>query len=231
MKLTDLFKFKLFERKDVADLAVVNENFQTAESEIDKRLPKTAVQNTNTVTEAGYALDARQANPNVKGSLAELIAALSEMLTSHKSSGDHDSRYYTKTDMNTMLARKADSEHNHDKVYYTKAFVDGLLALKADLTHYHDNRYYTEAETDARMAKAARYVGLYEQEITLAAGGEFYQAIPSTYQNGGYIYFINCSGNSLNFTANMEGYNMAVKNRGASTLAPRVQVYFFSIGV
>lgn len=207
MKLTDLFKFKLFERKDVADLAVVNENFQTAESEIDKRLPKTAVQNTNTVTEAGYALDARQANPNVKGSLAELIAALSEMLTSHKSSGDHDSRYYT------------------------KAFVDGLLALKADLTHYHDNRYYTEAETDARMAKAARYVGLYEQEITLAAGGEFYQAIPSTYQNGGYIYFINCSGNSLNFTANMEGYNMAVKNRGASTLATRVQVYFFSIGV
>lgn len=152
-------------------------------------------------------------------------------MTSHKSSGDHDSRYYTKTDMNTMLARKADSEHNHDKVYYTKAFVDGLLALKADLTHYHDNRYYTEAETDARMAKAARYVGLYEQEITLAAGGEFYQAIPSTYQNGGYIYFINCSGNSLNFTANMEGYNMAVKNRGASTLATRVQVYFFSIGV
>lgn len=207
MKLTDLFKFKLFERKDVADLAVVNENFQTAESEIDKRLLKTAVQNTNTVTEAGYALDARQANPNVKGSLAELIAALSELLTSHKSSGDHDSRYYT------------------------KAFVDCLLALKADLTHYHDNRYYTEAETDARMAKAARYVGLYEQEITLAAGGEFYQAIPSTYQNGGYIYFINCSGNSLNFTANMEGYNMAVKNRGASTLATRVQVYFFSIGV
>ena len=198
MKLTDLFKFKLFERKDTADLA---------ESEIDKRLLKTAVQNTNTVTEAGYALDARQANPNVKGSLAELIAVLSELLTSHKSSGDHDSRYYT------------------------KAFVDCLLALKADLTHYHDNRYYTEAETDARMAKAARYVGLYEQEITLAAGGEFYQAIPSTYQNGGYIYFINCSGNSLNFTANMEGYNMAVKNRGASTLATRVQVYFFSIGV
>ena len=78
MKLTDLFKFKLFERKDTADLAVVNENFQTAESEIDKRLLKTAVQNTNTVTEAGYALDARQANPNVKGSLAELIAGVSK---------------------------------------------------------------------------------------------------------------------------------------------------------
>lgn len=78
MKLTDLFKFKLFERKDTADLAVVNENFQAAESEIDKRLLKTAVQNTNTVTEAGYALDARQANPNVKGSLGDQIHQLSE---------------------------------------------------------------------------------------------------------------------------------------------------------
>lgn len=106
-----------------------------------------------------------------------------------------------------------------------------LSENKANAVHYHDARYYTKAETDARMAKAARYVGLYEQEITLAAGGEFYQAIPSEYQNGGYIYIINCSGNSLNFTGNMEGYNMAVKNRGAATLATRVQVHFFSIGV
>ena len=106
-----------------------------------------------------------------------------------------------------------------------------LSENKANAVHYHDARYYTKTETDARMAKAARYVGLYEQEITLAAGGEFYQAIPSEYQNGGYIYIINCSGNSLNFTGNMEGYNMAVKNRGAATLATRVQVHFFSIGV
>ncbi len=106
-----------------------------------------------------------------------------------------------------------------------------LSENKANAVHYHDDRYYTKTETDTRMAKAMRYVGLYEQEIVLAAGGEFYQAIPSEYQNGGYIYIINCSGNSLNFTGNMEGYNMAVKNRGAATLATRVQVHFFSIGV
>ena len=109
--------------------------------------------------------------------------------------------------------------------------MGNILSLnKANIYHTHDERYYTETEIDARMAKAARYVGLYEQEIVLAAGGEFYQAIPSEYQNGGYIYIINCSGNSLNFTGNMEGYNMAVKNRGAATLATRVQVHFFSIG-
>ena len=84
MKLTDLFKFKLFERKDSADLAVVNENFQTAESEIDKRLLKTAVQNTNTVTETGYALDARQANPNVKGSLGEQIKSYAQEISDTK---------------------------------------------------------------------------------------------------------------------------------------------------
>ncbi len=106
-----------------------------------------------------------------------------------------------------------------------------LSENKANAVHYHDGRYYTKTETDTRMAKAMRYVGLYEQEIVLAAGGEFFQAIPSEYQNGGYIYIINCSGNSLNFTGNMEGYNMAVKNRGAATLATRVQVHFFSIGV
>lgn len=106
-----------------------------------------------------------------------------------------------------------------------------LSENKANAVHYHDDRYYTKTETDTRMAKAMRYVGLYEQEIVLAAGGEFFQAIPSEYQNGGYIYIINCSGNSLNFTGNMEGYNMAVKNRGAATLATRVQVHFFSIGV
>lgn len=106
-----------------------------------------------------------------------------------------------------------------------------LSENKANAVHYHDDRYYTKTETDTRMEKAMRYVGLYEQEIVLAAGGEFFQAIPSEYQNGGYIYIINCSGNSLNFTGNMEGYNMAVKNRGAATLATRVQVHFFSIGV
>lgn len=121
MKLTDLLKFKLFERKDTADLAVVNENFQTAESEIDKRLLKTAVQNTNTVTEAGYALDARQANPNVKGSLGALIDALNEALTQHKRSGDHDGRYYTETEINNLLTKK----------YLHHSMVHTLLVCKA----------------------------------------------------------------------------------------------------
>ena len=43
-------------------------------------LKKSAVINTNTVTEAGFALDARQANPNVAGSLGAQIATLNTNL-------------------------------------------------------------------------------------------------------------------------------------------------------
>jgi hypothetical protein len=43
-------------------------------------LKKTAVANNNTTTEAGFALDARQANPNVDGSLAKQISVLNDGL-------------------------------------------------------------------------------------------------------------------------------------------------------
>ena len=112
MKLTDIFKFKLFERTDPVDMDTVNENFESVEklfkgldqvdntSDCDKNvasakkaecdgngknisetyLKKTAVANNNTTTEAGFALDARQANPNVDGSLAKQISTLNSGL-------------------------------------------------------------------------------------------------------------------------------------------------------
>ena len=112
MKLTDIFKFKLFERTDPVDMETVNENFESVEklfkgldqvdntSDCDKNvasakkaecdgngknisetyLKKTAVANNNTTTEAGYALDARQANPIVVGSLAKQISMLNSGL-------------------------------------------------------------------------------------------------------------------------------------------------------
>lgn len=43
---------------------------------IDNKLPKTSVVNTNTTTEAGLALDARQANPNIEGTMAANILQL-----------------------------------------------------------------------------------------------------------------------------------------------------------
>ena len=146
MKLTDIFKFKLFERTDPVDMETVNENFESVEkifdgltaedvgavatkgntadntvafttasertkissgethatlfgkiakwfadlktvafsgnyNDLSNKPTIPTVVNNNTTTEAGYALDARQANPNVDGSLAKQISTLNNGLT------------------------------------------------------------------------------------------------------------------------------------------------------
>ena len=115
MKLTDIFKFKLFERTDPVDMKTVNENFESVEKlfkgldQVDNTsdcdgngknisetyLKKTAVANNNTTTEAGYALDARQANPNVDGSLAKQISTLNSGLK----------KYYTQTEVDNIIEK------------------------------------------------------------------------------------------------------------------------------
>jgi len=42
----------------------------------------------------------------------------------------------------------AASSHNHDDRYYTESQVDSLLGGKSDTSHTHDSRYYTETEVD-----------------------------------------------------------------------------------
>lgn len=53
-------------------------------------LLKENVVNDNTVTEPGYALDARQANPNMKGSLAEKVDLLYQEILNTATDGDID---------------------------------------------------------------------------------------------------------------------------------------------
>lgn len=93
---------------------------------------------------------------NVEAALDELDAEKAPL------SHDHDSRYYTETEMNGFLALKSDTSHNHDSRYYTEGEVDTLLAGKSAVTHDHDSRYYTEAEVDAKIAAALSSAGLHQ---------------------------------------------------------------------
>lgn len=61
-------------------------------------LPSVNVMNTNTVTEAGYALDARQANPNISGSLANKIKNSSLSLVMVSVGRTEDGLYSTFSD-------------------------------------------------------------------------------------------------------------------------------------
>ena len=68
-------------------------------------------------------------------------------------SHNHDSRYYTETEMDTKLAGKADTGHTHDDRYYTESEMDSKLSGKADTDHNHDDMYYTESEMDTKLNK------------------------------------------------------------------------------
>jgi len=82
------------------------------------------------------------------------------------SRGDHthDSRYYTESETNTLLAGKSSTSHNHDSVYLDEdsnlsdlvnvgtAKTNLGLTGTSNTTHYHDSRYYTESETDTLLA-------------------------------------------------------------------------------
>ena len=81
------------------------------------------------------------------------------------------------TDLQTSVAGKADASHNHDDRYYTESETDSLLAGKAAANHdhagvyspvghnhdgvysavghNHDGRYYTKTETDGQLALKA----------------------------------------------------------------------------
>jgi len=65
---------------------------------------------------------------------------------------NHDDRYYTETETDTLLADKSNTDHTHDDRYYTETETDALLADKSDDGHVHDSRYYTESEVDSALA-------------------------------------------------------------------------------
>lgn len=79
-----------------------------------------------------------------------LLEAINSALTTHKSSSDHDGRYYTETELNAGQLNNlyyTETELNNgqlDTRYYTETELNaGQL----------DNRYYTEAEVDGFAVK------------------------------------------------------------------------------
>lgn len=74
---------------------------------------------------------------------------------------NHDTRYYTETEINNILDTKSNTGHVHleaditDLDKYTKLEVDNKLSSKANTIHTHDDRYYTESEINTKLSSKA----------------------------------------------------------------------------
>ena len=121
-------------------------------------------------------------NINLEITNADIVRAFQGMTTTERArvrtaldvpvvNHNHDSRYFTEAEMNTLLAGKSNVGHNHDDRYYTEAEANSRFARRVHnhddryytetearalfslLGHNHDGRYYTETESDARFVR------------------------------------------------------------------------------
>jgi len=75
---------------------------------------------------------------------------------------NHDDRYYTETEMNTLLAGKQASGSYAPATGIAQSAVTNLttdLAGKAAISHAHDDRYYTESEVNTLLADKQKING------------------------------------------------------------------------
>ena len=91
-----------------------------------------------------------------------------ESLGAASSSHDHDSRYYTRLQINEKISGLPASDHTHDDRYYTETEIDNLLKDKAPTTHKHTKSEITDFPTtenwtftleDGSTVTKAVYVG------------------------------------------------------------------------
>ena len=80
------------------------------------------------------------------------------MATKAEALHNHFVDHYTKAEMDTSLAGKSDTSHTHLADHYTKAEMDTSLAGKSDVGHNHDAAYYLKAEVDSALSNKANSV-------------------------------------------------------------------------
>lgn len=115
----------------------------------------TATTKANTATTKASEASTSAANAAASAaSAASSASSTASAVSTHAASGDHDTRYYTKS-LADSATTTAISTHSgggdHDTRYYTKTQTDTNFSASS---HNHDSRYYTETEIDALFAKS-----------------------------------------------------------------------------
>lgn len=110
------------------------------------------VVNNDITTAEGYIADARI----IKAHKDE-INNISSALGIHKTSGDHDGRYYTETEVNNLLSVKANSNHTHNYLPSTGGTINGNLELTGGMS---SDNYYTKTPNVTLSIVASNFINL-----------------------------------------------------------------------
>lgn len=78
-------------------------------------------------------------------------SATSGLTKIYTATGTNTDGTMTQKAITDALGGKSDSNHNHDSRYYTETEMDTKLSGKSDTDHTHDGRYYTETEIDTKL--------------------------------------------------------------------------------
>lgn len=118
----------------------------------------------------------------------------------------HDDRYFTETEVTSLLSGKSDTGHTHDDRYYTEAEVTSFLSGKANTTHTH-------AASDITSGTLA-----------IARGGTNLSSTPTNGQlligNGtGYTLANITAGPNVTITNSSGGISISAATTGGATLA------------
>ena len=120
--------------------------------------------------------------------------------------GGIDGTLSDQTDLQDALDLKSNVGHTHDDRYYTETEVDTLLTGYSATGHTHDDRYYTESEVDTLLSAKAplanpSFTGtLYAPTLHGSTGGTAFNPTFS-FSGDPNTGMYNSSANTIGFTA------------------------------
>ena len=148
--ITDFYNVEDFNfNADVVDAAIdgLKKSQSSSETAIIGKADREHKHTVSEITDFPSALPASGGNADtVDGKHAADFAAANHSHNYAASGHTHDDRYYTETEVNTLLSGKAAANHSHnyaasghthDDRYYTETEVNTLLSGKAAANHSH----------------------------------------------------------------------------------------------
>ena len=163
--ITDFYNVEDFNfNADIVDAAIeeLKKSQSSSETAIDGKADKGHKHTVSEITDFPSALPASGGNADtVDGKHAADFAAANQSHNYAASGHTHDDRYFTETEVNTLLAGKAaanhshsyaTSSHTHDDRYYTESEVNNLLAGKAASNHTHNYAAASHTHTASQVS-------------------------------------------------------------------------------